>query len=549
MRDARSGRRQPTSGSNSPCHRPSGSSTTLSGGAVGWAPRRRADRLEQGVGLRAGRRRRRPVTVAGDRPARPIVTVSPGAACRLAAVCWASSTPLSAPARVRSSPGKASAVARGQAEHHAGAGGLGGAARWSAASPSTWCEADRQRVRGARGRRDEVERPRRVGAGLRPGPASPRRRRGRPGRSWWPGGGEEARRGRPAAPPRRRPRRRGREPAGRAARSRPPTQSSAGARRARGRHRPDAVRSTRRPSPSGCRAARRRPGRGSTTTSAAPSSSAAAAPARRRRGPRSSWSSWPVGSSARIERRAAGEHPCDGDALGLAAGQLLGQRRGQAAELQPVQRGGGPLDRRRFVDSGEEQRQRDVLDDVERRNQARPLEHHARPEPDRSTTPAGRPSRPASRCSRVDLPEPDGPTSATRMPAATAQSTSRTARTCGPPAPERPADARAAPRTCESGSGAAAVVELCRTAGSRLPPARRAGRPRGRRPRPGPGCDSPTTTATSPRAVARNRSRISPSVVESSSPVGSSASTTAGSTASATASPARADSPPESSPG
>ena len=45
------------------------------------------------------------VTDAARQPARPMVMVSPGAACRLAAVCWASSTPLSAPARVRISPG------------------------------------------------------------------------------------------------------------------------------------------------------------------------------------------------------------------------------------------------------------------------------------------------------------------------------------------------------------------------------------------------------------------------------------------------------------
>ena len=41
----------------------------------------------------------------GAMPARPICTVSPGAACRLAAVCWARSTPPSAPTRVRIASG------------------------------------------------------------------------------------------------------------------------------------------------------------------------------------------------------------------------------------------------------------------------------------------------------------------------------------------------------------------------------------------------------------------------------------------------------------
>ena len=37
-----------------------------------------------------------------------IWTVSPGATCRLAAVCWATRTPLSAPTRVRMAPGNCS---------------------------------------------------------------------------------------------------------------------------------------------------------------------------------------------------------------------------------------------------------------------------------------------------------------------------------------------------------------------------------------------------------------------------------------------------------
>ena len=51
-------------------------------------------------------------------------------------------------------------------------------------------------------------------------------------------------------------------------------------------------------------------------------------------------------------------------------------------------------------------------------------------------------------------------------------------------------------------------------AGSRLHPARRAGRPRGRPPRPRPGCGSPRRPPRRHGAVARSRSRISPSVVD-----------------------------------
>ena len=141
-------------------------------------------------------------------------------------------------------------------------------------------------------------------------------------------------------------------------------------------------------------------------------------------------------------------------------------------------------------------------------------------------------SRPAIRYSSVDLPDPDGPTSAIRWPAWISQSVGaerhgggrRPGRRCATPA-----------RQTASGRGAHRSIRPSRSPISRSAAAGdlaavgddqdgRAGSARGR---------------AAARGSALPRS-------ESSSPVGSSARITAGSLASATARPARASSPPDS---
>ena len=281
-----------------------------------------------------------------------------------------------------------------------------------AARPVGLLEADRQRVRGARAARDGVEH---RGAGPRPagpGPASRRRRPGRRGRSSWP-----------ATRTRKAPRLASRATATATptavAASRPARRRGAPAPASSqvivGPSRPAAGRSSaRRPSPSGVeprgdglvvrRDDERRP------------ELVATAEQHLHDVVRGLRSSWPVGSSARTRpgrpasTRATATRwawPPDSSS-GSAPARPPSSSRSSAAR--------GPLDRLRFVDSGEEQRQRHVLDDVERRNQAGPLEHHphrAGPYDGGRRAPARRPavgrSRPASRCSSVDLPEPGRP--------------------------------------------------------------------------------------------------------------------------------------------
>ena len=67
-------------------------------------------------------------TDAGGNPARPISMLSPGATCRFAAVCWATSTPESAPARVRNLGREQRSVAGRKAHNHPRTCGLGAAA-------------------------------------------------------------------------------------------------------------------------------------------------------------------------------------------------------------------------------------------------------------------------------------------------------------------------------------------------------------------------------------------------------------------------------------
>lgn len=91
-------------GAASVSNMPVGSRMTLSGGAAGWdwggAPT--FWNRESACG-----RSTTPATVtfAGPVPGRLMVTVSPAATCRFAAVCWAIRTPEAAPVSCRISPG------------------------------------------------------------------------------------------------------------------------------------------------------------------------------------------------------------------------------------------------------------------------------------------------------------------------------------------------------------------------------------------------------------------------------------------------------------
>jgi hypothetical protein len=92
------------SGSNTRWNSTAGSNSTLSGGATGWdwggAPTFWNSESACGRSTTPAT-----VSVTGGRPGRVMVIVEPGAACRFAAVCWASSTPVPAPVSVRSSRG------------------------------------------------------------------------------------------------------------------------------------------------------------------------------------------------------------------------------------------------------------------------------------------------------------------------------------------------------------------------------------------------------------------------------------------------------------
>ena len=96
-----------------------GSSTTLSGGAwacaPGGAPTRWNSESASGRSTIPSTR-----TCAGGSPARPIATVSPGWACRLAAVCWASSTPSPRPDERAQLPCERARIAGREPEHPPG---------------------------------------------------------------------------------------------------------------------------------------------------------------------------------------------------------------------------------------------------------------------------------------------------------------------------------------------------------------------------------------------------------------------------------------------
>ena len=87
------------------------------------------------------------------------------------------------------------------------------------------------------------------------------------------------------------------------------------------------------------------------------------------------WSSWPVGSSATSQAMPAGDGPGDGHALRLAAGQLVRELARQVVELEPGERVRRRRALRRRSTPCRSSGQGDVLADVERRHQARRLEH------------------------------------------------------------------------------------------------------------------------------------------------------------------------------
>ena len=202
--------------------------------------------------------------------------------------------------------------------------------------------------------------------------------------------------------------------------------------------------------------------------------------------------------------RAAGQHPRDGDPLGLAAGQLLGQRVGQLPERQPVQRGARPARRASASrDPGEQQRQRHVLE--------------RRPAPGSGWAPGTPrptgPGRPAAAAQAGPATAPAGRACPGRPAGAAASTcptpTARSARSACPAAPRSrpraPRDRdRAAPRTSGSPRRSAPAADRCPVARRRAlrpavitrAPARRAGRPPGRRPRRTAGLWLATTTAT-----------------------------------------------------
>ena len=147
------------------------------------------------------------------------------------------------------------------------------------------------------------------------------------------------------------------------------------------------------------------------------------------------------GAAARVEvaGRFVGEDdlrpgdqcPRHGDALLLSAGQLRGRCASRVAEPDGLD----DLVEPGLVElaAGEAGRQPDVLGGVERRDEVERLEDEADPvapqqgeptiveRPSRcrrsSPGPSVRVSRPATQCSSVDFPEPDGPMMAVKRPA------------------------------------------------------------------------------------------------------------------------------------
>ena len=210
-------------------------------------------------------------TRAGAPPTRPIEIVSPGAAWRFAAVCWASSTPVAAARRACARvPGNAARVAVGQPEHLARAGALRRPAGVALEPGRRRRKPTRQRLRGRRGA--AAPRPRRRAASrpAGPRPASRRPRAPRPRRSSSSSCDErKAPIDASSATHDRDAQRRSRASRARRWATRPPSQVQRDHAAASAVSRPLAI----------CQrvaSGRRRPGRGCTTTSAASAWSAAA---------------------------------------------------------------------------------------------------------------------------------------------------------------------------------------------------------------------------------------------------------------------------------
>jgi hypothetical protein len=73
----------------------------------------------------------------------------------------------------------------------------------------------------------------------------------------------------------------------------------------------------------------------------------------------------PGGFVSEDQRRDGGQHPCDGNALELASGQLIGQLGSQVADPDQVKSGASAAHRGVVSLPTEQERQGDVLCDVE----------------------------------------------------------------------------------------------------------------------------------------------------------------------------------------
>ena len=213
---------------------------------------------------------------------------------------------------------------------------------------------------------------------------------------------------------------------------------------------------SRRDQPARCRAAApgrrcRRP-RASWVTSTTARPSSAAARSRRSTSAPASTSRLPVGSSASRTAGVVDERPRDREALLLAAGELGGKRVRDGPQPEPVDElAAAPLGVR--VGAAHAPREQHVrlarsaraaggrTGTRSRRGGAAACSASAprRPStrsPPSSISPASARSSPPSRCSSVDLPEPERPSTATTSPAATSRSAPSRMRRAARPSPK-----------------------------------------------------------------------------------------------------------------
>ncbi len=151
------------------------------------------------------------------------------------------------------------------------------------------------------------------------------------------------------------------------------------------------------------------------------------------------------GFVAQQHYRLEDQRPGYGDALPLAAGELVRPVRGALRQTGPLQQRAGAAHGLVPGNSLQPQRQGNILERGERGQKVEGLEDHSdllaaqagagivaqlrRETPATFTVPELGWSRPQMRLSTVVLPEPDGPMSATRSPAATRRLRSRSALT------------------------------------------------------------------------------------------------------------------------